>query len=197
MNVGTPPDDQPGDEATRERFADKAAADKAVDVLLAEFNALRAEIVARTSSQAALVGIGLTAVGVIVGFVVNDGGDKQLLLALPPLAALVNLLWSIENRRVTLAGAYIRRTLWREVCRLTGVASSWEAEVHQRRKGLSAVFSILAEGTLVLVFAGSAVAGIAVASDEVHGELETAEWVLAGAAAVLPIVFGIVNSRGN
>jgi hypothetical protein len=98
---------------------------------------------------------------------------------------------------VTLAGAYIRRTLWPEVRRLTGVAGSWEAEVHQRRKGPSAVFSILAEGTLVLVFAGSAVAGIAVASDEVHGKLETAEWVLAGAAAVLPIVFAIVNSRGN
>jgi hypothetical protein len=117
--------------ATHQRqSAGTADATKAVDVMVAEFNALRAEIVARTNSQAALVGVGLTALGVIVGFVVKDKANERLLLALPPLAALVNLLWSIENRRVTLIGAYIREALWPRLQRYTGIDASWEKDVH-------------------------------------------------------------------
>jgi hypothetical protein len=39
------------------------------------------------TTQAAVVGVGLTGLGVIVGFVVKDQGDRRLLLAVPPLAA--------------------------------------------------------------------------------------------------------------
>ena len=62
--------------------------EKRVDVALAEFNALRAEIVASANAGNALIGVGLTALAVIVGFVVKDEGDERLLLAVPPLAAV-------------------------------------------------------------------------------------------------------------
>ncbi len=41
--------------------------ERAVDVAIAEFNALRAEIVSHVTAQAALVGLALTAAGVILG----------------------------------------------------------------------------------------------------------------------------------
>jgi hypothetical protein len=180
--------------ATAQRQAAAAAASRAVDVLLAEFNALRAEIVARTNSQAALVGVGLTALGVIVGFVVKDKANERLLLALPPLAVLVNLLWSIENRRVTLIGAYIREALWRTLQNYTDITISWENEVQERRAtGLKAIFSVMAEGTLIATFAGAAIAGQWVASDKVSGALEICGWVLAVFAAVLPAWFALKN----
>jgi hypothetical protein len=59
--------------------------DRAVDVGLAEFETLRAEIVNHLSAQAAVVGLGLTGLGVIIGFSVKEGGSERLLLAIPPL----------------------------------------------------------------------------------------------------------------
>jgi hypothetical protein len=53
-------------------------------VAIAEYNALRAEIVSYITAQAALVGLALTAVGVIVGFAVKEGADERILLAIPP-----------------------------------------------------------------------------------------------------------------
>jgi hypothetical protein len=58
------------------------------------------------------VGVGLTALGVIIGFVVKDHSDKGLLLAIPPLAFGVNVIWAVENRQIGWLGGYIRR-LWR------------------------------------------------------------------------------------
>jgi hypothetical protein len=86
--------------------------DRSVDVALAEFNSLRAEILNHITTQSALVGIGLTALGVIVGFVVKEKGDDQLLLAIPLLAALVNLLYAAETYRCNTIGTYIQHTLW-------------------------------------------------------------------------------------
>jgi hypothetical protein len=62
---------------------------RALDVAIAEFNALRSEILSTATAQAALVGIGITALGIIVGFVVQKGGDRRLLLAVPAVAAVV------------------------------------------------------------------------------------------------------------
>jgi hypothetical protein len=44
---------------------------KSVDVALAEFNALRAEVAGRISAQSTFLGAGLTALGLIAGFVVK------------------------------------------------------------------------------------------------------------------------------
>ncbi len=73
-------------------------ADKAIDVALAEFQALRNEIISHITTQAAVVGLGLTALGVIFGVVVNNG-EERLLLAVPPIALLVVMLHMAETFR--------------------------------------------------------------------------------------------------
>jgi hypothetical protein len=165
-----------------------------IQVALAEFVALRAEIMGRTSSIAALVGIGLTALGVVVGFAVKNEGDVRLLLAMPPLAMLVNLLLSIEHRRVVLAGAYIRGPLWGVLRQhISEQLPCWEDEVQRRRSGMASAISVLCDGALIAAFAAAAVTGLVAARHEVRGILEDAEWTMAVAAALLPIALALAT----
>ncbi len=108
--------------------------DRAVDVAIAEFNALRAEIVSHVTAQAALVGLAITAAGVIVGFTVKEGADQRLLLAIPPLTLLVVLLHTAETFRAALIGRYIAVELWEDLEGRVGKLSSWEAKVAERRE---------------------------------------------------------------
>jgi hypothetical protein len=103
-------------------------------VAIAEFNALRAEIVSHVTAQAALVGLALTAAGVIVGFTVKEGADQRLLLAIPPLTLLVVLLHTAETFRAALIGRYIAVELWGDIEGRVGRLSSWEARVARRRE---------------------------------------------------------------
>ena len=189
----------PANERRQADRADAVAVNKAVDVLLAEYNALRAEIVSRSSAQAALVGVGLTALGVVVGLVVQKHADQRLLLALPPLALLVNLLWSIENRRIALAGRHIRKHTSVELKARTGLEhTSWEEAVEQRRQGLGVIPSLVADGALLAVFAAAGLVGLLVTPDDlVSPNLRTAEWVIWVAAIGLPVLFAFFNALGR
>jgi hypothetical protein len=174
------------------------SSDSAITVALAEFQALRAEMVSRTSSQATLIGVGFTAMGVIVGFTVKDGGDVRLLLALPLVALVVNLLWSIESRRVTLSGAYIRESLWPRLERWVGrELPSWEADVDTRRRGRAVLASLITDGAALLMFAAAAAIGIVVAASRrpVDEKLVIADSVIVALSVVVPAGFALTNRR--
>jgi hypothetical protein len=104
-----------------------------VDVAIAEFNALRAEIISHVTAQAALVGLALTAAGVILGFTVKEGADQRLLLAIPPLTLLVVLLNTAETFRAALIGRYIATELRKELEGQVGKIRWWESRVAERR----------------------------------------------------------------
>lgn len=110
---------------------------------LAEYNALRAEVISHITAQAAVVGLGLTALGVVAGFVAKDGGDQHLLLAIPPLTMLVVLLHAAGTYRVALIGDYIGKTLWPYLAAQVGQRGrlpSWEDKRAERNlKTASAV----------------------------------------------------------
>ena len=122
-------------EGASEKVGNPADREKAVDVAIAEFGALRAEIVSHVTAQAALVGLALTAAGVIVGFTVKEGADQRLLLAIPPLTLLVVLLHTAETFRAALIGRYIAVELWGDLEGRVGKLSSWEAKVAQPEGG--------------------------------------------------------------
>jgi hypothetical protein len=120
--------------------------DRAVDAALAEFEALRAEIISNMNSQAALAGLALTAVGVIVGLTVKEGASERLLLAIPPLTLFMVLLHTGSSYRLNIIGGYIRKDLWPYIRDRVGDQGlpSWEARVAARqqswRAGPVAVF---------------------------------------------------------
>lgn len=110
-----------------------------LDVELAEFNALRAESVAQQNAQAALIGVGLTALGVVFGLAVKEGGDNHLLLAVPPLAAIISLIHASVTFRIIRIGDYIRSELWPAIQGQVGPVPSWQAYLVARRRGRNTI----------------------------------------------------------
>jgi hypothetical protein len=147
-----------------------ADGNSARDVALAEFNALRAEINNRMTTTAALVGVGLTALGVIVSLVVKEDGDERLLLTVPPLAIAVNFLWAVENRQVGLIGRYIRTRLWPYLREGDDRLPSWEEDCAERRHGLVNVLrSIGTDFALTLVFVVAAASSLVIPGGQCSG----------------------------
>ena len=83
-----------------------------VPVLLAEYAALRAEIVSRLNAQATTFGVTLTAVGVVGGIVLTGKASRDLLLVIPILAPSLGLFFVDHMRHMALLGLYIRGDLW-------------------------------------------------------------------------------------
>jgi hypothetical protein len=95
----------------------------ALEVALAEFNALRAEMVARVSGQTASIGIGVTAFGAFFSF-----GDTAA-TTFVPIAAMCMSLLSVSNWYwILFIGMYIRRDLWPRLQQLGEQTTSpgWE-----------------------------------------------------------------------
>ena len=107
-----------------------------MEAALAEFQALRVEIISNLNSQAALVGLALTAVGVIVGLTVKEGAGERLLLAIPPLTLFMVLLHIGSSYRLSLIGRYIENDLWPYIAEQVGDTAglpSWEAKTAARQ----------------------------------------------------------------
>ncbi len=144
------------DEATRDRAI--------VDVLLAEYNALRSEIVAHLTVQAAVVGLGLTALGVIVGLAANSAGDHKALLLVSPLSLFVVLIYAAETYRSAMIEIFIYRHIWPRLEESLGELPSWERQAASERKpklgviGTSLLIDVPAMAIFVLAGAGAQVA---------------------------------------
>jgi len=132
--------------------AGSVAADKAVDAALAEFNALRAEIIANMNMQFAIVGLGLTAIGIILGVVAREGAERQLLLGIPPLATAIVLLRIAASVRIGAIGDYIRVELWPYIQDKVGSLPSWEVDVERRRRSQHPITVIALNGPAVGLF---------------------------------------------
>ncbi len=163
-----------------------------MDIALAEFNGLRAEIVSRATAQSATLGLGLTAIGLVFGFAVKNraGGDE--LLAVPPLALFLNLIYSAETFRIISIGEYIRTELWPYLERQAGQLPSWEQRVAAiRRRKSTVAMALLLDAPAFAIFVGSSVVALVAA----HGDTKQDLWILdAGLtilAAVLPAAIGL------
>jgi hypothetical protein len=117
--------------------------ERVVDVVLAEYNALRAEIVSHINVQAAVVGLGLTAIGVIVGFAAKGGGNHQALLMVPPLSLLVVLIYSAETYRSASIEIYIYHRIWPTLELNVAKLSSWERTAACKRLKWNGVWEAL------------------------------------------------------
>src|SRR5437763_15582908 len=85
---------------------------KAIDAAIAEFNALRAQIVAQSAAQSTLVGVGLAASGVAAGYAFSNQGDPRALTVIPFLMGILLLVYTGATNRLMLTDRYIRTELW-------------------------------------------------------------------------------------
>jgi hypothetical protein len=108
---------------------------KSVDAAISEFNALRAEIMALSSGQSTLIGVGLTAIGVTAGYGFSDKGNLSVLIIIPFLAAGLILIYAGAGNRMLLIGRYIRTQLWPYIQKMTDPSlPSWEKTLREGRK---------------------------------------------------------------
>ncbi|MFG3600393.1 hypothetical protein [Micromonospora chersina] len=113
----------PGDEAAHASVA-AARVDNRTNLLVAEYNAIRAVMAQKSAASHTLVGAYLTVVAVILGFVVANRADPRLLLAVPVLAAISGITILRRRRDREAANAYIR-----DVLRPVAVACSGDDRV--------------------------------------------------------------------
>jgi len=110
---------------------------KAIDVAVAEFNALRSELLSRSATQSALVGVGFAAIGIIYSSALGDRGDQGLLLAIPFIAAAAILAYAGEGFKINAIGSYIRDQLWPFLQARTDAAlPSWEHHLYLGRRDI-------------------------------------------------------------
>jgi hypothetical protein len=96
-------------------------------VALAEFQALRGEILQRIQIQQVLLGLTVTTLGVLLSVALSEKSSARLLLAAPFVASALGFAYSDQSRRINLLGAYIRGHLWQRVESVTDPnLSSWE-----------------------------------------------------------------------
>ena len=166
---------------------------------MAEFDALRSDILARTNAQFTLAGAGLTAVGVAVGVAFSEKGNAQVVIAVPFLSAAIILAYTFESMRVV----YNRRIHTLQTVALAKQAAceeealpSWEkylSETGGRHRSI--LTSGLTEGALVGIFL---IAGIVLAiwSPGVSVELKVSGCVaVVGATTVAGVMARATHRR--
>jgi hypothetical protein len=82
------------------------------EVRLAEYEALREEIQNRSGLQQTLVGLNVTAIAAVVGFVLSKHGSTPALLVLPPVLLTLGYLWLDHHRVIGELERYISKECW-------------------------------------------------------------------------------------
>lgn len=168
-----------------------------MEAALAEFNALRQEVVGIRQAQGAIVGLGITALGLLLTFGLQTDGDERLLLAVPWAALLVCLLHTAESWQLHRLGDYIRLRTWPFIQAASSYPHSWEAEHSVPVKGWGSIVRAgLFDGATCILFASTGLAALILSSPS---GWET--WVPGGAAILatlcLPLVFAISLTRAR
>lgn len=160
-----------------------------ITVLVAQFNACRAEIQARSASQALVVNLNITAIGVLSGYYFGYDANPLVLLIIPLLSPMLGIIWSDHAINIGNIGRFIqhnimpilRTTLGRDVPDYEFTIRSFEKQKGQR------LLLLIAPMLLIFAVLPIAALGLAFVDSSVHDLLF---WVLAGAGAILVLIFG-------
>lgn len=160
-----------------------------ITVLLAQFNACRAEIQARSSNQAAVVNLNITAIGIIGGYYFVYHANPIVLLIIPLLSPMLGIIWADHAINIGNLGRFIQRRLMPTLSEtLNHELPDYEVWIRtfEQQKGrrlllliapMLLIFAILPTAALILACA------VALARDRLF-------WALVGTGAALILIFG-------
>lgn len=140
---------------------------------LAEYSALRTEIINRSDAERSLVNLNLTASGALAGVAAANPQSAGLMIVLPFLSAALGLLFLDHELRIHRIAGYMREH---------GRDPGWEAWLAKQRPRDWGRLAYLPMPTM-LIFLGPAIAGLIVSSDE-GGYGGDTVWVLALAVTI-------------
>jgi hypothetical protein len=82
-----------------------------MNALVAEFNAMRAEIIFRATSQATLMQINITAAGTVAVFALSDKIHALTMIIIPILSPVLGILWLDHDATIMKLGGFIKSKL--------------------------------------------------------------------------------------
>jgi hypothetical protein len=82
-----------------------------MSALVAEFNAMRAEILFRATSQATLMQLNITAAGTVAFFALADGARAATMIIIPMLSPILGILWLDHDATILKLGRFIKTEL--------------------------------------------------------------------------------------
>jgi hypothetical protein len=169
-----------------------------VDVVLAEFSALRAEILSCQQAQTGVFVGGMTATAAVGAIAFSKGSRLQILLVLPFVLSGLGLLYLDYSRRPAAIGKYIRTELWlilelHPACRQL---PSWERYLDKKRQQLSRRDRLLGALPFVLVFLVPSVLALVVGAYKlIHSSWGEAYWLLWVACLVVVLMLLALLAR--
>jgi hypothetical protein len=171
---------------------DEKRRDRSLNVVVAEFNALRKEIADRSITSYTLLSLNITASGTVVGFVISGKADPLLLLVLPVFSPSLGMLFIDHSTTIVGIGNYINSTLRplaQEFAPDTRILA-WEQRVDEHE--LRARFRIFATGIpLTILFAGVPVGALVFSFTSVEEIWSWALWVAGVVLVGLFLVYWI------
>lgn len=168
-----------------------------IDAALAEYGALRGEIVSRSGAQHVILNISIVATGAVAGLALSDPSKRILALVLPFACTVLGAVWLDHARCIVNIGTYIRISRWPQLRDLSGspALTSYEDWAHEDRGNFwrSALFAFPA----MLTFVAPAVAGLLLTAPVVEGGGLWVLWSLGLAMTAFAAVYWTVFVRNN
>ncbi|TDC40669.1 hypothetical protein E1211_00755 [Micromonospora sp. 15K316] len=155
---------------------------RALTAALADAAAIRSTIERKANHNQNVIGLHLTVVAAVAGFILAERADLRLLLLLPLLSAALGLNVVSQYRDIRIAGEYIEQVLSPAIARYTGNATifGWESSYWKRKRD-GHVAQALAMG---LIFPGVSTVALAVTLPAVRNPADLLAWSL-GAGLLL------------
>ncbi|MEV4197844.1 hypothetical protein [Micromonospora globbae] len=157
--------------------------DRALTVVLADAAAIRSTIERKANHNQNVIGLHLTVVAAVAGFILAEKADPRLLLLLPLISAALGLNVASQYRDIRIAGEYIEQVLSPAVARYTGDRTlfGWET-FYWKRKYDGHLSQALAMG---LIFPGVSTVALAVTLPSVRSTSDVIAWSIGAGMLVL------------
>lgn len=168
--------------------------------LLTQFTALRAEIQNRSTAQASMVTLNITAIGLIAGFFFAQHADARVLFVIPVLSSILGLVYVDHAINIGNIGRFIQTRIMPELARSGGATQLPDYEVFVREFERRGGFRLFLFGIPILFMFGVVPLGALVLPFMLNG-YNAADLTFLGAAGlggILLLLFmiawiGIVN----
>jgi hypothetical protein len=158
-----------------------------IQIILAEFSALRKEIADRSAAAQTLLGLNATVTAAVAGFVLSNKADPRLLLLIPILSPSLGMLFVDHVYNVINIGTYIKEVLAPQLNESTGSTGllGYEERIDQyeRRK----LLRFLPVGVPLTLLFTLAPAGALIFS--VPAMKRAWEWAMWSLGALLTLVY--------
>jgi len=82
-----------------------------LSVLVAEYNSIRAAIDRKANAQLTIIGLNVTGIATVIGFVISKNLDLRVILVLPIFSSTLGLLMYWHDRTADASRLYVKRVL--------------------------------------------------------------------------------------